>query len=60
MKIKLNSKNIILPNIWKSCGVSHDDWVELHNGNEIEVKSIPDAIKSLVVVSDAKKKKGDK
>ena len=59
MKIKLIDKGTALPNIWKSCGASYGDWEELCNGKEIEVKTIPEAISSLVSVSGAKKK-GDK
>ena len=59
MKIKLIDKGTALPNIWKSCGASYEDWQELQNGKEIEVKTVPDAISGLVNVSGAKKK-GDK
>ena len=59
MKIKMIDKGTALPNIWKSCGASYGDWEKLCNGKEIEVKSVPDAISSLVSVSGAKKK-GDK
>ena len=59
MKIKLIDKGVPLPNCWKSCGASYGDWEELCNGKEIEVKSVPDAISSLVSVSGATKK-GDK
>jgi len=56
MKIKLIDKGTALPNMWKSCGASYGDWEELRNGKEIEVKSVPDAISSLVSVSGATKK----
>ena len=59
MKIKLIDKSVPLPNCWKSCGTSYEDWEELRKGKEIEVKAIPDVISSLVSVSGAKKK-GDK
>ena len=59
MKIKLKDKGTALPNIWKQCGASYEDWQELCNGKEIEVKSVPDTIGSLMSVSGAKKK-GDK
>ena len=59
MKIKLIDKGTALPNIWKSCGASYGDWEELRNGKEIEVKSVPEAISSLVSASGTKKK-GDK
>ena len=51
MKIKLIDKGTALPNIWKQCGASYEEWEELCNGKEIEVKSVPDAINSLVNVS---------
>ena len=59
MKIKLIDKGVPLPNCWKSCGASYEDWEELQKGKEIEVKSVPDAISSLVSASGTKKK-GDK
>ena len=59
MKIKLIDKGTALPNIWKQCGASYKDWVGLCNGKEIEVKTVPNAISSLVSVFGAKKK-GDK
>ena len=59
MKIKLKDKGTALPNIWKQCGASYEDWQELCNGKEIEVKTVPEIIETLVNVSGAKKK-GDK
>ena len=59
MKVKMIDKSVPLPKCWKSCGVSYGDWQELYDGKEIEVKSVPDAISSLVSISGAKKK-GDK
>ena len=59
MKIKMIDKSVPLPRCWKSCGASYEDWGELQKGKEIEVKTVPDAISSLVSVSGAKKK-GDK
>ena len=59
MKIKIKDKGVALPNVWKVCGASYEDWEELRNGKEIEVKSVPEAISSLVDVSRATKK-GDK
>ena len=63
MKIKLKDKNIKLPNCWKQCGASKEDWEELQAGSEIDVKSTPDSIKGLVEVAfvpSSKKIKGDK
>ena len=59
MKIKLIDKGTALPNIWKSCGASYGDWEKLYDGKEIEVKTVPEAIASLVSISGTKKK-GDK
>ena len=59
MKIKIKDKGVKLPNVWKSCGASYADWQELHGGKEIEVKTVPEMIETLVNVSGAKKK-GDK
>ena len=59
MKIKIKDKGVKLPNVWKSCGASYADWQELHGGKEIEVKTVPEIIETLVNVSGAKKK-GDK
>ena len=63
MKVKLKNKGSNLPNCWKQCGVSKEEWDEFNAGNEIEVKSVPDSIKGLVEVASApspKKNKGDK
>ena len=60
MKIKLIDINFSLPNCWKQCGVDKSEWDKLNKGDEITVKLIPDSISSLVEVSSAKKKKGDK
>ena len=59
MKIKLIKKGVTLPNMWKSCEASYEDWQELHNGKEIEVKTVPEAIARFVNISGIKKK-GDK
>ena len=63
MKIKLKKVGTALPNCWKQCGVSKKEWDKLSKGFEIEVKSVPDSINSLVEVasvSSTKKNKGDK
>ena len=54
MKIKLKEGS--LPNIWKQCGTTLEHWKDLHSGKEIEVDSVPDAIKHLVDISTSKKK----
>ena len=50
MKIKLKKNNITLPNTWKQCGVSFDQWKKLQSGEEIEVESAPESIMNLVEV----------
>ena len=63
MKVKLKDKSSNLPNCWKQCGVGKEDWNKLQAGSEIEVKSVPDSMNSLVEVASAsspKKNKGDK
>jgi|TARA_R100001126_G_C4791450_1_gene132108 hypothetical protein len=63
MKIKLKN-GVVLPNNWKSCGCTVDDWKDLNSGKSIEVSAVPDLIKDSVDVvesaSKTKDKKGDK
>ena len=63
MKIKLKN-GVVLPNNWKSCGCSAEDWTDLNSGNSLELNSIPELIKDNVDVegsaSKPKEKKGDK
>ena len=63
MKIKLK-KNQTLPNNWKACGHSFEDWEDLNSGKSIEVGKVPSAIENCVDVvesaSKPKKDKGDK
>tara|TARA_R100001463_G_scaffold31738_1_gene71494 strand:+ start:4881 stop:5069 length:189 start_codon:yes stop_codon:yes gene_type:complete len=62
MKIKLK-KGVVLPNNWKSCGCSAEDWADLNNGKSIEVNSVPDLIKNNVDVAESaskNKSKGNK
>ena len=63
MKIKLNNPQA-LPNAWKSCGMTKDEWKELESGKTVEVKSVPQLIKENIDVvgsaSKPKEKKGDK
>tara|TARA_Y100000310_G_scaffold328079_1_gene395564 strand:+ start:62 stop:247 length:186 start_codon:yes stop_codon:yes gene_type:complete len=48
MKIKLKNKNFNLPNCWKQCGVSKEDWNKLQANGEIDVKTIFVGIEHLV------------
>ena len=60
MKIKLKNPQA-LPNAWKGCGMTKEEWKDLEAGNTVEVKSLPELIKdNLEVVGSASKKKGDK
>ena len=40
MKIKLIDKSSNLPNCWKQCGASKEEWDKLQTGEEIDVKVI--------------------
>ena len=60
MKIKLKTPQA-LPNAWKGCGMTKEEWKDLEAGNTVEVISLPELIKDNVdVVGSASKKKGDK
>jgi|TARA_R100000005_G_C4874681_1_gene129361 hypothetical protein len=56
MKIKLKDKNSNLPNCWKQCGVSKEEWDKLKLGDEIDVKDIVVGIEHLVEKSPLAKK----
>ena len=58
--MKIKNKDSKLPNCWKSCGASFEDWQELQSGKEIEVSSVPESIKHLVEVTKSPSIKGDK
>jgi uncharacterized protein (DUF608 family) len=62
MKIKLKNKSSNLPNCWKQCGVSKEDWDKLQSGEEIDVKNTVIGMEHLVGVisSPIKKYKGEK
>ena len=49
MKIKLK-RGIVLPNNWKSCGCTKDNWADLNAGKSIEVSSVPKLIEDNVDV----------
>ena len=55
MNIQIIDKSSSLPNCWKECGASFEDWEELKAGNEISVKKVCDSIKNLVKVKENKK-----
>jgi|TARA_R100000482_G_scaffold110214_1_gene52510 hypothetical protein len=60
MKIKLKNPQA-LPNAWKSCGMTKQEWADLQAGKAVESKSVPEMIKDNIdVVESASKKKGDK
>ena len=62
MKVRLKNKSSNLPNCWKQCGVSKEDWDKLQTGEEVDVKNTVDGMKHLVeeVSSPIKKDKGVK
>ncbi len=55
MKIK-KKDSVNLPNAWKQCGASAEDWKKLINGEEIEVSNIIDEMNHLVVEVDSSPK----
>ena len=59
MKIKLK-KGVVLPNNWKSCGCSAEDWADLNNGKSIEVNSVPKLIENNVDVVQSTSKPKEK
>ena len=59
MKIKLKN-GVLLPNNWKSCGCSADDWADLNSGKSIEVNSVPKLIENDVDVSESASKNKNK
>ena len=63
MKVKLINKSSNLPNCWKQCGASKEDWDNLQSGETVELKNIFIGIKHLVEEASStqtKGKKGDK
>ena len=61
MKIKLIDKSSNLPNCWKECGASKEEWDKLQTGEEIDVKNVSIGISHLVEnTSSSTTKKGDK
>ena len=59
MKIKLKN-GVLLPNNWKSCGCSADDWADLNSGKSIEVNSVPKLIENDVDVLESASKNKSK
>ena len=61
MKVQLKDKSSNLPNCWKQCGVSKEEWDKLQEGKEIDVKTMVVGIEHLVQgTASSKSKKGDK
>ena len=56
MKVKLKDSNVGLPNCWKECGCSFDDWQKLQEGGEVELKSLPESIEHLFDAPKSQKK----
>ena len=59
MKVKLKHKNTKLPNCWKECGCSFEDWQELQSGKSVEVSNLNN-LEHLFDADAPKPKKGDK
>ena len=57
MKIKLKNPQA-LPNAWKSCGMTKEEWKDLEAGNTVEVKSIPELIKDNIAGVGSASKQG--
>ena len=57
MKIKLKNPQV-LPNAWKSCGMTKDDWKDLEAGKSVEVESVPQLIKHNIDVVGSASKQG--
>lgn len=60
MKIKMKDPSVSLPNAWKQCGLSKEDWDELQNGKAVQASSCPDDIKHLFEELKEKPKKESK
>ena len=60
MKVKMKNKSSMLPNCWKQCKVSYEDWQELQSGKAINISFIPESIKNLVEVIKPPSKEGAK
>ena len=56
MKIKIKDKKLPLPNAWKQCGLSLEEWKELQSGKTMDVTSVPEAVKNLVDVEETASK----
>lgn len=53
IKIKMKDKTIRLPNAWKQCGLSLEEWKELQSGKSMEVTSVPEGMKNLINVEES-------
>ena len=56
MKIKLKDKKLPLPNAWKQCGLSLEEWKELQSGKTMDATSVPEAVKNLVDIEKSTSK----
>jgi len=52
MKVKLK-KGRILPNNWKQCGHSFEDWEDLNNGKSIDMGKVPKSIEDYFDVEES-------
>jgi len=60
MKIKMKDPSVSLPNAWKQCGLSKEDWDKLQSGETVEATSCPDNLKDLIEELKQKTKKESK
>ena len=52
MKVKLK-KGRILPNNWKQCGYTFEDWGNLNNGKSIDMEKVPKLIEDYFDVEES-------
>ena len=52
--------SVSLPNAWKQCGLSKEDWDKLQSGEIVEATSCPDNLKDLIEELKQKTKKESK
>jgi len=61
MKVKIKNKGSSLPNAWKACGMTMEEWDELKEGSVMDAKSLPEFLENMIeVVKSPSKEKGDK
>ena len=56
----MKDPSVSLPNAWKQCGLSKEDWDKLQSGETVEATSCPDNLKDLIEELKQKIKKESK